>query len=176
MSSKIILEIVGLYYAKVIEVSDNATVQVAMDEAAAADPTLNFQLESDRSLAWISHRIEQPLRSRTNRLRAPGVYRIDEVSMGGAVLAWQYYIERPVGPKSASFITLVKNGDVEKAQTLRKEIGFKRVSLTFRTDFKKPFESEALQEGDILIWRAVSVVRGGMPLDAGTPPSLYNMS
>lgn len=165
--AKVFFEIVGIYYAKIWDVKNDATVGAAMDEIRSKDTSLDYKLESDinseadRSFAWISHKVTEPLMSRTCKVRSPGIYRIDEAVMGSAVLAWQYYIERPVGPGKEKFIDLVKSGDTEEAQQLRKTIGFKRVSLTYREEFKLPDDSESLQDGDIVIWRCVTILRQG---------------
>jgi len=177
--ANVFLEVVGTYYAKIWDIKNDSSVGAAMAEIASSDPTLDYELESDlstggdRSFAWISHTISAPLKSRTNKVRNPGVYRIDEAVMGSAVLAWQYYIERPVGPGKDKFIDLIKSGDTEEAQKLRKSVGFKRVSLTFRDSFKLPDDSEPLQDGDIIIWRCVVVLRDGMDLSQNSGDNLY---
>lgn len=178
--TSVFLEVVGTYYAKTWNVKNDKSVGDAMEEIKKLDPSLDYKLESDlsiggdRSLAWISHKIDEPIVSRTNKVRPAGVYRIDEAVMGSAVLAWQYYIERPAGSGKDKFIELVRAGDAEGAQQLRKNISFKRVSLTFKENFKLPGESEALKDGDIVIWRCVVVLRQGInPQKQGGSGTIY---
>ena len=160
----VLLEVVGLYFATVVETSPQQTVLDIVKTAAKDNPDFNYKTEQSRdSMKWMEHTVQKEIDSRTGKKRQPGVYFIGDEINDKEVTAWQYYIERPRGGYGmVDYQKALKDGDAGAAQQARKNVHFERISLTLPSDggFKGPSASEPVRDGDTIIWRCVRILRG----------------
>lgn len=156
MAISITLKLVGLYFERTVTITDSTpTVLDALDAARAAG-LINFGLKeepnksrADESVDFIEHRLALDVLSKGKKIRTKGLYRIQEERKPAGlpgnfrVEAWQYYIERPL--------------EIFDATTNARIL----VSKTLPGDgFKVPGRSELLKDGDIVIWRNVTILTG----------------
>jgi len=161
--AKFLIEVVGVYYREIIEAPSGSTVKVIMDEAQQSTP-LQIDQGPGNEVQRITHDLQAPFETRGNKIRQPGKYSIAEIvsppDSAGSV-AWQYYIERPAGgiDLHAYKAAIAANQPLE-AQRLRKNVSFQRMSYTrAKEGFLKIGESEQCEDGDVIVWRCVAILK-----------------
>lgn len=172
--AKYFMEVVGIYYRKIIEMNAGASVREILDEVNGVGG-FSYAANGRNKVAVMSYDLPAPGFSPTrgNATRDPGLYSIEEQANGPLVLAWQYYIERPVGGMDLpAYKAALAAGDTLAVQRLRKNVSFQRVSYTRAGDgFKDIDTSEKCEDGDVVVWRCVGVLlgasgSGGVPAGA----------
>lgn len=180
--AKYFMEVVGIYYRRIIDMDAGASIKEILDEVNGVDG-FSYQpsFKPDGTLnkvAVMSNDLPEPGFSPTrgNNSRPPGRYSIAEQAIGPLILAWQYYIERPVGGMDLpAYKAALEAGDTSAVQRLRKNVAFQRVSYTRAGDgFKNIDESEKCEDGDVIVWRCVGVLLNALdsddaPADAAEP-------
>lgn len=156
MAIKITLKLVGLFFERTVTITDTTPTVLDALNAAKNAGLMNFGLRAlpgvpvvDQSVQFIEHRLALDVLSKGNKIRTKGLYRIQEERTPAGlpgnfrVEAWQYYIERPL--------------EIFDATTNARIL----VSKTLPGDgFKVPGRSELLKDGDIVIWRNVTILTG----------------
>lgn len=176
--AKYFMEVVGIYYRKIIEMDAGASIKEILDKVNGVDgfsyvPSVRPNGQINK-VAVMSHELPEPGFSPTRgttKGRPAGLYRIAEDSTGPLVLAWQYYIERPVGGMDLPAYKAALEADKPlEVQRLRKNVAFQRVSYTRAGEgFNEIDKSEKCEDGDVIVWRCVGVLLG--PSDSGDEPT-----
>ena len=130
-----LLEVVGIYFDKTIDIPDEGVENVLalMDLAKEQFPGVDFSLQPSGSMAAIEYTHPEDFRSRSGKPRPAGMYRIGEDrSDPSNPVAWQYY--------------------------LNEERDGARISRTFGGNFKLPGSSEKVVPNNEVIWRCVRII------------------
>jgi hypothetical protein len=127
---KVTLSVLGLYFDQNVTTKDNATIFDLMNSAKEQDPSFNFKLAKNGSMAEISYLHLNDFKSFSHKSRKKGLYRIKDEPATNPTIVWQSYI-------------------------IRNEI-----TKTTNKVFVKSKDSIPLLNGDVVLWRCVAILTG----------------
>lgn len=160
--AKYFMEVVGIYYRKIIDMKSGANIKEILDKVNGVEG-FSYGPNGKNKVAFMSFQLPEPgfkPTRGTKEGRPAGLYRINEQIGRPLSMAWQYYIERPVGGMDLpAYRAALEANETIDVQRLRKNVAFQRVSYTRAGDeFKDIDTSEKCEDGDVIVWRCVSVL------------------
>jgi hypothetical protein len=129
--AKVTVDVTGFYFAQTVDVPPNTSVLEVMRAVEAQsglskdDPVFRFQSSSNGTIRTISVEHRKAPTSRQYKRKkpfpdnlVPGFYEFteQEPDAKNQLIAWQYYVMKPVGGSSIDFTTVSADRKVEAAK------------------------------------------------------------